>query len=180
MEPNEFVAAKINQFPVGKLVDIAGGEGRNALAFATLGWEVENVEISKVALDRFQERAAQLGVESRCHSNLADATQAKFQLEPSLVLFAYLQIPAADLEQALDNALAQLKSGTILGVFHARRNLTEGYGGPRSPDVLPTVEQLESWAQRHGLNAKVQERIRNLNVDGAPKQAIDVTIEVQL
>lgn len=96
------------------------------------------------------------------------------------MLFAYLQIPAVDLEQAFDNALAQLKSGTLLGVFHARRNLTEGYGGPRSPDVLPTVEQLESWAQRHGLNAKVQEHIRNLNVDGAPKQAIDVTIEVQL
>ncbi len=96
------------------------------------------------------------------------------------MLIAYLQIPAADLEKALDNALAQLKSGALLGVFHARRNLAEGYGGPRLPDVLPTVEQLESWAQRHGLNAKVQERIRNLNVDGAPKQAIDVTIEVQL
>lgn len=96
------------------------------------------------------------------------------------MLIAYLQIPAAELEKALDNALAQLKSGTLLGVFHARRNLTEGYGGPRSPEVLPSIDQLESWALKHGLNAKIQERIRSLEVEGVPKQAIDVTIEVQL
>ena len=178
-EPNEFVASIIDEIPVGRLVDIAGGEGRNALAFAQRGWFVENVEISKVALERFEKHARQLGVEEYCSSTLADAREARFQLEPSLILVAYLQIPMAHLEQALDNALAQLKAGALLGVFHARRNLTDGYGGPPSPAVLPTIEQLESWAQKHGLSAKVQERIRSLIVDGQPRQAIDVTIEVQ-
>ena len=39
------------------MVDLAGGEGRNAIWFASRGWQAENVEFSEVALTKFRSRA---------------------------------------------------------------------------------------------------------------------------
>lgn len=178
LEPNQFVAAELFDLPVGKMVDIAGGEGRNALAFANLGWQVENVEFSAVALEKFEARAATAGLTSKCFSNLSEAQSAKFSFQPSLVLIAYLQIPFAELEKTLDNALSQMPHGTLFGVFHARRNLREGYGGPQSIELLPSVEQLCDWAERRGLDALIEERFREVKTPAGVRQAIDLTLKV--
>jgi hypothetical protein len=56
---------------------------------------------------------------------------------------AYLQVPQADLADALDTLVENVrKGGHILGVWHARENLADGYGGPRNEEVLPSVESL--------------------------------------
>lgn len=177
--PNEFVSEYLLNLPVGKMVDVAGGEGRNALAFAQLGWQVENVEFSKVALEKFSMRASQLNLTMPVIANLADARTAQFELEPDLVLFAYLQLPFADLELALNNALSQLKSGILFGVFHAGRNLLEGFGGPQSADLLPSKTQLEDWADRNELDAQIQERERSVETADGARTAIDITLMVR-
>lgn len=178
LEPNQFVSEYFD-LPVGNMVDVAGGEGRNALAFAKRGWRVENVEFSAVALEKFEARAIRDGVEGLCHSTLSDAQTAKFQLEPSLVIMAYLQLPWQDLELALDNALSQLSSGSFFGVFHARRNLLEGYGGPQSIDLLPSIEQFSNWADKSSLDAKIEERLREVETPDGTKVAIDLTVLVR-
>lgn len=163
----------------GHMVDLAGGEGRNALAFAAKGWVVENVEISSVALAKFAERAKRLGVEGQITSTLGDAVESKFQLQPSLVVVAYLQLPFEDLSRALSNAIDQLETGGLLfGVFHGDRNLTDGTGGPQDPRVLPTSAQLEGWLGKTGLKGQVAERVRVVETDLGPRDAIDLTIEV--
>lgn len=168
------------ELPVGKMVDVAGGEGRNALAFAQLGWQVENVEFSKVALEKFNMWASQLNLTMPVISNLADARTAKFEIEPDLVLFSYLQLPFPDLEAALDNALSQLQGGVLFGVFHASRNLLEGFGGPQSADLLPSLEQLKNWADGNGLDALIQEREREVETEAGPRIAIDITLMVRV
>lgn len=181
LEPNLFVASQLKELPVGSMVDLAGGEGRNALWFASRGWQVENVEISKVALEKFQLRAEREGLADRCISNLSSAETAKFSLTPDLVVIAYLQIPFAQLAQALDNAVNQAEPGTrFFGVWHALRNLTDGYGGPQMPDVLPTPEQLEGWAESKLSHFAVYEAEREVMVDGQTKVAIDVILSGEL
>jgi len=180
LDPNEFVVAELSELPIGKMVDVAGGEGRNALWFAARGWQVENVEFSKVALEKFANRAKKAGLTELVTSNLADATSAKLLTEPTLSVVAYLQLPWVDLEKALDNLLVQQSSGVIFGVWHGARNLVDGYGGPPSAAMLVSESQLTEWAEKHGLDFRVQERIRSVKTDAGDRQAIDVTLFAQL
>ena len=39
--------------PVGKMIDLAGGEGRNSVWFAEQGWQAENIDFSSKALTKF-------------------------------------------------------------------------------------------------------------------------------
>lgn len=181
MEPNQFVARDLADLAPGNMVDLAGGEGRNALWFAKRGWQVENVEISKVALEKFQLRAEHSGVAENCRSNLAQAQQAAFQLEPDLVVIAYLQIPFEQLQLAIENAISQSEKGTrIFGVWHALRNLTEGFGGPPMAEVLPTPEELTGFAAPRLSEFEVYEIDRIVEKDGVKHKAIDVILSGRL
>jgi SAM-dependent methyltransferase len=177
LEPNQFVVAELESLEPGYMVDLAGGEGRNALWFAKRGWQVENVEFSGVALKKFEERALEQGLAVKSHQ--ADARIARFAQSPDLVVVAYLQLPWADLKLALDNALDQQEQGVIFGVWHARENLREGFGGPQSIAVLPSVEQLEDWLCSHGLQGRVELRRRDVVTEAGVKVAIDVTLLVR-
>lgn len=177
MEPNQFVVRDLSDLAAGNMVDVAGGEGRNALWFASRGWNVENVEISRVALEKYQLRAEREMLQSRCHSNLSEAESATFTLKPDLVLFAYLQIPFPNLSSALSNAYSQMPEGAKLyGVWHALRNLTEGFGGPPNAELLPSPEQLRSWAECNLSSFEVFEQERVVEKDGQQHTAIDVIL----
>lgn len=164
-----------------KMIDLAGGEGRNALWFAQRGWQVENVEISQVALDKFLKRAEHAELAENTVATHGDALSAKFELQADLLVVAYLQLPAASLYVALDNARDQLAPGAmVFGVWHAKRNLTEGFGGPPMPEVLPTPEELEIWAKQNLVNHEVFEVERIVEKEGAKRVAIDVILKGQL
>lgn len=181
LEPNQFVVEHLSELPPSKMVDLAGGEGRNALWFAKRGWQTENVEISQVALDKFLLRAERENLESKCTATHADATSAEFSLVADLLVIAYLQIPTQSLAQALSNAVAQLSPGaTLFGVWHAKRNLVDGFGGPPSPEMLPTPEELEGWAKQNLATFEVFEIERMVEKDGVNHRAIDVILKGQL
>src|ERR1700712_1041252 len=56
--PNQFVAAELAALPPGRALDLACGEGRNALWLADRGWQVTAVDFSRVALDKGRALAA--------------------------------------------------------------------------------------------------------------------------
>lgn len=176
-EPNQFVAEDLKDLAAGNMVDVAGGEGRNALWFASRGWQVTNVEFSAVALKKFQERADNAGLQ--VSSILSDAQTAQFGVDPDLILFAYLQLPWDQLLRTLDNALAQQTGGVLYGVWHAKENLTEGYGGPQNPAVLPSESELKVWLYSHGLKGEVRNRAREVETEQGVRKAIDVTLLVR-
>ena len=176
-EPNQFVAEDLKNLTAGTMVDVAGGEGRNALWFASRGWQVTNVEFSAVALKKFQERADNAGL--HVSSILSDAQTAQFGVDPDLILFAYLQLPWDQLLRSLDNALAQQTKGVLYGVWHAKENLTEGYGGPQNPAVLPSESKLKVWLYSHGLKGEVRNRTREVQTEQGVRKAIDVTLLVR-
>lgn len=181
MEPNQFVVDYLGDLPPGSMIDLAGGEGRNALWFAKRGWQVENVEISKVALDKFLIRAEREGLLSHCTENLADAKTAAFKNRADLLLVAYLQIPAAQLAAALSNAAKQLNAGAaVFGVWHAQRNLAEGFGGPPSEELLPSPADLTQWAKQNLTSWDVFEVDRIVEKEGVSHTAIDVILKGQL
>lgn len=46
----------------GKVLDIGGGEGRNAMYLADKGFDVEVIDISKVGIDKLKAKAKELGL----------------------------------------------------------------------------------------------------------------------
>lgn len=141
---NRFVKEYLEDLPAGKLIDLAGGEGRNAVWFAERGWQVEVVDFAEKALAKFLKLAEERDVASLATATVSDATGFQAKLAPAdLGLVGYLQIPKAQLATAIAQLVEQLKPGaTFFGVWHAIDNLEGGFGGPRDPEVLPGVESL--------------------------------------
>lgn len=178
--PNEFVKEYLITLPPGRMVDVAGGEGRHALWFAQRGWEAENLDFSSVAVSKSLQRASDLSLGDRFLGHVADAetVQDYFLAPADLVVIAYLQVPAPELAAAIANAARQLVAGGVLfGVWHARENLTDGAGGPQDPAVLPTQKVLASAFSAANLVVSFAGlRRRSVQVDGVAHDALDVVV----
>lgn len=178
--PNQFVVEYLSELPAGRMIDLAGGEGRNALWFATRGWQAENADISSVAIEKFLARAEAESLANMCVGTVITVNQpATYQLAPAdLGLIAYLQIPHDELAKSIRDLVAGLRPGaTFFGVWHARENLEGGFGGPQRADVLPRVDELRAIAVECGLTVlECGLRDRFVDVDGETKRAIDVLL----
>jgi len=84
------------------------------------------------------------------------------------------------LSQALDNGLSQVRQGEIFGVWHALRNVKEGFGGPPMPELNVNPENLKSWAEANGLNYRVTERVRKVSTPDGLREAIDVQFRARV
>lgn len=157
-EPNRFVVEETADLPPGRALDLAAGEGRNAVWLAARGWQVTAVDFSAVGLQRGRELARQRDVE--LDWQVADVTT--YQPEPAgydLVLIAYLHLPQPDLATVLHHATGALRrGGSIVLVGHDLANLTEGIGGPQDPVVLQTPEAVV--AELGGLRVRRAETAR--------------------
>ena len=141
-EPNRLFAAEVGSLEPGRALDVACGEGRNAVWLAERGWRVTGVDFSDVALGKAAELAAARGV--AVEWVLADVLD--YELEPrsfDLVAMLYLQLPAQELERAIGSATEAVAPGGVLIVLgHDTTNLTDGYGGPKDASVLFTPEDV--------------------------------------
>jgi tellurite methyltransferase len=61
-DPNPFLKKHIHLFPTGKALDIATGEGRNAVFLAQHGFEVDALDISEKGLRKARKLAREKGV----------------------------------------------------------------------------------------------------------------------
>lgn len=179
--PNATVEALVGPLAPGRAVDLAAGEGRNALWLAEGGWEVLAVDFSPVAIERVDRLADQrLGAaRARLRTEVADvrgweAGSAAYDL----VLVVFLHLVAPDLARALRRAAAALAPGGRLVVLaHDRSNLVHGVGGPQDPDVLPTPEQIVADLAPEDLVIERAEVIRRpVEVDGAVRDARDTLV----
>jgi SAM-dependent methyltransferase len=145
-EVNRFVKESLSDLAPGKMIDLAGGEGRNTVFFAERGWQAENVDLSSVGLEKCQKLAAEKNVSDLVFTTNASASDFESKLAPvDLGLVAYLQIPQADLAVAITHLVERIKPGGVFfGVWHALENLKDGFGGPQNPEVLPSESSMKT------------------------------------
>lgn len=174
-EPNRFVVDELAGLPPGRALDLAAGEGRNAVWLAERGWRVTAIDFSCVAVDRGRQLAGQRDVDVGWI--VADVRHHPLPKAAfDLVLVAYLQLPAADLVTVLIRAADALApSGTLLVVGHDRSNLTEGVGGPQDPAVLYTPDEVV--AALAGLRIQRAETVRRpVTVQATTLDALDTLV----
>jgi SAM-dependent methyltransferase len=142
-EPNRFVAEVCADLSPGRALDLAAGEGRNAIWLAQRGWTVTAADFSRVGLDKGRQLAAHAGVEDRVAWVVADATTTDWPPEHDLVVVAYLQLVESERREAARRAFAALQpGGRLVWVAHDSSNLAEGSGGPQDPSVLMTADDV--------------------------------------
>lgn len=176
VKPNRFLVAEVADLEPGRALDLACGEGQNAIWLASLGWDVTGVDYSHVAIEKAQARAQRDGVdvEFTCLDLL--------EYEPApeafdLVLVLYLHIPAADRRLVLARAASALApGGTFVFVGHDLANLTDGVGGPRDPDLLCTPDEIA--AELPDLVIEKAESVLR-NVAGEERDAIDSLVRAR-
>jgi SAM-dependent methyltransferase len=175
-EPNRFLVAETEALPPGRALDLACGEGRNALWLAERGWRVTAVDYSGVALGKAQQIAIRRGVEAEWVA----ADLLEYQPETGaydLVVVFYLQLPAGELRRVLAKAAAAVApGGTFLLVGHDLLNVTEGWGGPSDASLLYTPEEIA--ADLPGLEIEKAERVYRRPED-AERDAIDALVRAR-
>jgi SAM-dependent methyltransferase len=141
-EPNEFLAAVAGRVPVGPVLSLGEGEGRNAAFLAGLGHRVVAVDQSEVGLAKAKKLAAARGlmIETVC------ADLASFAIEPgawSGVVSIFCHLPRRIRRPLYEAVVRGLRPG---GVFvleaYTAEQISRGTGGPKDRDMLPTLAEL--------------------------------------
>jgi SAM-dependent methyltransferase len=180
--PNIWVEQLTQDLPPGKALDIAAGEGRNALWLAARGWHVTAVDFSAVALQRAASLAEkQLGRDAGALVTLeADVeTWVPPARSYDLVLVVYLHLPKQQRSTIMGAAAeAVAPGGTLLIVGHDLENLTSGHGGPQDPHVLYRPSDIVADIEPAQLVVVRGETVvRSLTDDqGQPAEALDALV----
>jgi SAM-dependent methyltransferase len=177
-QANRFLVAEVAGIVPGTALDLACGEGRNAIHLAEQGWRVTAVDFSDVALARGERLARRRGVE--IDWQLADLRAYRPPAGAfDLVVVLYLHLAAPARRTVLARAARALApGGTILVVGHDLTNLTNGHGGPKNPAILFTPDVVAG--ELPGLVVERAERVRRpVAVDGGEVDAIDALVRAR-
>ena len=176
--PNRFFVEETSDLVPGTALDVACGEGRNAIWLAEHGWRVTGVDFSAVGLAKAAVLATERGTEVEWVE--ADLTKWDPPAAYDLVAVLYLQLPA-ELRRGVFRRLAPsvAPGGTLLVVAHDRSNLTEGHGGPQDPAVLYGPEDVVADVG-HLLRVTRAERVRRqVETPTGERDAIDLLVRAK-
>ena len=175
--PNQFLVSEVAGLEPGRAVDLACGEGRNAVWLAEQGWHVTAVDFSPVGLAKGRRLAELRNVEvSWVESAVEEWTPPPECFD--LVAVFYLQLPQPERSVALKMAASAVApGGTLLVVAHDLDNLTRGFGGPPHAGVLYRVTDVTDVADAAGLTVRRAEQVvRVVDSDAGPREAIDTLV----
>jgi SAM-dependent methyltransferase len=175
-KPNRFLVAEVAALEPGRALDLACGEGQNAIWLAERGWSVRGVDYSSVAIAKARARAEREGVDV----DFVEDDLLRHELEADvydLVLLLYLHLPPEEHRSVLRRAAAALTpGGTLLLIGHDLLNLTEGVGGPSDPGLLHTPDDIV--AELDGLVVEKATRVYR-DVADADRPAIDTLVRAR-
>ncbi|TFC88787.1 class I SAM-dependent methyltransferase [Cryobacterium sp. TmT2-59] len=142
--PAQIVQDTVTACAPGRALDLATGDGRNAIWLAARGWNVTAVDFSAEAIGQAAEHARESGV--AVDWQVGDATTWAPSGETfDLVTVIYLHLQEDALRAVLSRAAEWLSpGGHLLVLGHDRTNIGTGAPGPADPGILYTPELLRS------------------------------------
>jgi len=175
--PNRFAVQELDGVAPGRALDLACGEGRHAVWLAELGWRVTAVDFSDVAIGKARQLAQARAVDVEWL--VADVVEwDPGRSSWDLVLLFYLQLPEDERRAVWRKAAdAVAPGGMFLLVGHDLRNLESGHGGPKSPDVLYTPEDVVDALAGTGIEIERAEPVRReVDTPEGERVAIDALV----
>ena len=136
-EPNPFLKKHIRLFPKGRALDIASGEGRNAVFLAQHGFEVDAVDISERGLKKARKFARGKGVKIKTF--LVDLDQYQIEKE-QYDLIANFYFLKRRLIPRIKKGLK--KGGKVIFETYLLEHRTLGTGGPKQAKYFLKPNEL--------------------------------------
>lgn len=143
-EPNDFLREHVVDLPVGDVLCLAEGEGRNAVFLAGTGRRVSSVDLTEAGVAKTQRLADAAGVSvDAVVADLADYDLGVDRWDAIVSIFAHM--PSAvriDLHRRVVAALRP--GGVVLLEAYTPDQIGRGTGGPGAADLMMTIEGLKS------------------------------------
>jgi len=136
-EPNPFLKKHIHLLPKGKALDMATGEGRNAVFLAQNGFEVDAVDISGKGLKKVKKLAREKGV--KINTFLVDLDQYQIEKE-RYDLIANFYFLRRRLIPRIKKGLK--KGGKVIFETYLLEHRTLGTGGPKQAKYFLKPNEL--------------------------------------
>lgn len=178
-EPNRFLVGEVAGLAPGRALDVACGEGRNAVWLARQGWDVVAVDFSPVAVGKARRLAAHHDVEVSWV--VGDVATGDLPPGPfDLVIVLYLHLPDPAMTGVLARAAARVDDGgTFVVVAHDETNMDAGHGGPQDPAVLYGPDDVVA-AIGEGFTIERAERVRRpVETGGGTVEAVDCLVRAR-
>jgi len=141
-QPNDFLASVVDRLPMGRVLCLAEGEGRNAVFLAEQGFEVVAVDSASVGLEKARHLAGRRGV----HIETVVADLADYEIVPEAwdaVVAIFCHLPPPLRREVHARAVAGLRPG---GAFvleaYTPAQLQHGTGGPPVVELMMTLAAL--------------------------------------
>lgn len=142
IEPNGFLVANVASIPMGEVLCLADGEGRNSVYLAGMGRTVSAVDLTEAGVAKTLRLAAGCGATVHAEiGDLADYDLGADRWDGIVSIFAHL--PSAvrvDLHRRVVRALRP--GGVLLLEAYTPDQIGRGTGGPPSPDLTMTAKGL--------------------------------------
>ena len=169
VDPDPLLVELATPLLPGRALDVGSGPGRNSLWLAAQGWAVTAVDVSAVALQQAQQRAAMAGL--RLRTEQADVLTWPAPIASyELVVLANLHPGEAELSALLRRLVAVLvPGGHLFVVGHDLSNL--GRHGPPDPALLLTVERLAAALPAELVVERLERLVRAQPSAGGPATA---------
>lgn len=134
LKPNAFLVETAKRLKPGKALDVAMGQGRNAVYLAVQGWDVTGYDLADDGMRIARENAAKLGAKIHTvHSSFEDFDYGQEKWD--LIYFVYTDAPVVDPKFA-ERIVAALKPGGHLLIDRPFQNLENP-----EPGWGPIIEQ---------------------------------------
>jgi SAM-dependent methyltransferase len=149
-EPNQFLVDNYSRIPMGNVLSLAEGEGRNAVFLARQGYTVTAVDGSIVGLNKADKLAGENGVTLvLIHADLAEFDLGESKWDGIISIFNPL--PSSLRRQLYKKVEAALKpNGVFLLEAYRPDQINHGTGGGNDADTMQTGESIRS--ELPGLN----------------------------
>jgi rhodanese-related sulfurtransferase len=138
LAPSSFLVENFHLLPKGLALDVAMGEGRNAIYLATRGFDVDGVDVNPKAVAQARAAARKLGAPIRAIvGNVEDGTYiVPIETYDVIVVFNYLHRPL----------FKDIRDGLVPGgvvVYQAYTLEQVRFGTPTNPDHLLESDELK-------------------------------------
>lgn len=162
IQPHAQLQQIAGQLIPGTALDLASGDGRNAIWLASRGWQATAVDFSAKGLDIARSRAEADGLS--IDWQLADATDWDPGRTFDLITITYLHLDETANTAVIRRASQWLSpGGTLLVIGHDKENLSRGTGGPQDETILYSPEMLHAATTLKVL--AVEQLVRNTSTD---------------
>lgn len=161
-EPNDYLVAKFDHLPIGKIICLGEGEGRNAVWLAQHGCKVTAVDSSEVGLQKAQQLAKICGVTiTTIHADLAE-----FVIKPQYwdaIVSIFCHLPPKLRAEVHRHCVEGLRpGGMMLLEAYTPAQLEYKTGGPSTTEMMMDTESLKT--ELSGLEFQhLQECVREIH-----------------